>query len=200
MCSFSHEESGGEYQSSVLSPSASPVCTTPSLSIWILPHDYVSSTQCLLLKSARANLFSSFLLANKRPTAHVCDIILLIWNDTPHVYHLFAFIFILFALVLCVCVCVCLCLYLFVCMHVFCVCVCVCVCSNCSDLWGLGSGHTIEQWDSTGMYGYPDHSRWIYSDTLKHNKPTAHLRYHCRLDHMAPSVFIELIERLSVVY
>lgn len=64
------------------------------------------------------------------------------------------------------CTCpVCLCLYMCVCVHVFCVCVCVCVCSNCSDLWGLGSGHTIEQWDSTGMYGYPDHSRWIYSRT-----------------------------------
>lgn len=43
---------------------------------------------------------------------------------------------------------------------------CMCVCSNCSELWGLGSGHTIEQWDSTGMYGYPDHSRWIHSHAL----------------------------------
>lgn len=64
-------------------------------------------------------------------------------------------------------------------LHLSCVCVCVCArvcvcvpgCSNCSDLWGLGSGHTIEQWDSAGMYGYPDHSRWIYSQPLKHTSP-----------------------------
>lgn len=55
------------------------------------------------------------------------------------------------------------CSSLFFCFCPFCTLsrVCLCVCSNCSDLWGLGTGHTIEQWDSAGMYGYPDHSRWI---------------------------------------
>lgn len=32
-------------------------------------------------------------------------------------------------------------------------------CSSCSELWGLGTSNTIEQWDSSGLYGYPDQTR-----------------------------------------
>lgn len=81
------------------------------------------------------------------------------WNASCLPSVCFHFVFFFFFFHLCACVCVC--------MSLVCVPVCFCVCSNCSDLWGLGSGHMIEQWDSAGMYGYPDHSRWIYSHAWK---------------------------------
>lgn len=33
--------------------------------------------------------------------------------------------------------------------------------SNCSEIWGLSPPNTIEQWDTTGLYSYPDQTRWI---------------------------------------
>ena len=33
--------------------------------------------------------------------------------------------------------------------------------SNCSEIWGLSPPNTIEQWDTTGLYSYPDQTRWL---------------------------------------
>lgn len=33
--------------------------------------------------------------------------------------------------------------------------------SNCSEIWGLSSPNTIEQWDTSGLYNYPDQTRWV---------------------------------------
>lgn len=50
-----------------------------------------------------------------------------------HVYHLFfVFVFVVFS-----------------------------VCSNCSEIWGLSTPNTIEQWDTSGLYNYPDQTRWL---------------------------------------
>lgn len=35
--------------------------------------------------------------------------------------------------------------------------------SNCSEIWGLSSPNTIEQWDTSGLYNYPDQTRWLSS-------------------------------------
>lgn len=35
--------------------------------------------------------------------------------------------------------------------------------SNCSEIWGLSSPNTIEQWDTSGLYSYPDQTRWLSS-------------------------------------
>lgn len=33
--------------------------------------------------------------------------------------------------------------------------------SNCSEIWGLSTPNTIEQWDTSGLYNYPDQTRWL---------------------------------------
>lgn len=33
--------------------------------------------------------------------------------------------------------------------------------SNCSEIWGLSTPNTIEQWDTSGLYSYPDQTRWL---------------------------------------
>ncbi len=47
---------------------------------------------------------------------------------------------------------------------VFCFCFVVfSVHSNCSEIWGLSTPNTIEQWDTSGLYSYPDQTRWLSS-------------------------------------
>lgn len=47
---------------------------------------------------------------------------------------------------------------------VFCFCFVVfSVHSNCSEIWGLSTPNTIEQWDTSGLYNYPDQTRWLSS-------------------------------------
>ncbi|PWA18376.1 hypothetical protein CCH79_00009886 [Gambusia affinis] len=36
---------------------------------------------------------------------------------------------------------------------------CVTIPSNCSEIWGLSTPNTIEQWDTSGLYSYPDQTR-----------------------------------------
>lgn len=38
--------------------------------------------------------------------------------------------------------------------------------SNCSEIWGLSTPNTIEQWDTSGLYSYPDQTRWLSSTVL----------------------------------
>lgn len=39
--------------------------------------------------------------------------------------------------------------------------------SNCSEIWGLSSPNTIEQWDTSGLYNYPDQTRWLFSTIVR---------------------------------
>jgi len=47
-------------------------------------------------------------------------------------------------------------------MFIFCL-VVFSVYSNCSEIWGLSTPNTIEQWDTSGLYSYPDQTRWLSS-------------------------------------
>ena len=47
-------------------------------------------------------------------------------------------------------------------MFIICFCFCFVVFSvhsNCSEIWGLSTPNTIEQWDTSGLYSYPDQTR-----------------------------------------
>lgn len=51
-------------------------------------------------------------------------------------------------------------------MFIICFCFCFVVFSvhsNCSEIWGLSTPNTIEQWDTSGLYSYPDQTRWLSS-------------------------------------
>lgn len=39
--------------------------------------------------------------------------------------------------------------------------------SNCSEIWGLSTPNTIEQWDTSGLYSYPDQTRWLSSTIVR---------------------------------
>lgn len=39
--------------------------------------------------------------------------------------------------------------------------------SNCSEIWGLSSPNTIEQWDTSGLYNYPDQTRWLFTTIVR---------------------------------
>lgn len=44
---------------------------------------------------------------------------------------------------------------------------CFSVHSNCSEIWGLSTPNTIEQWDTSGLYSYPDQTRWLSSTIIR---------------------------------
>lgn len=71
----------------------------------------------------------------------------------PHVYHFFvSFVFLFFS-------------FLFVFVFL------LSVHSNCSEIWGLSTPNTIEQWDTSGLYSYPDQTRWISSPDIVPHSP-----------------------------
>lgn len=62
--------------------------------------------------------------------------------------------------------------FLFLCVFVFFVFVfLLSVHSNCSEIWGLSTPNTIEQWDTSGLYSYPDQTRWISSPDIVPHSP-----------------------------
>lgn len=34
--------------------------------------------------------------------------------------------------------------------------------STCSEIWGLSTPNTIDQWDTTGLYSFSEQTRWIF--------------------------------------
>lgn len=59
----------------------------------------------------------------------------------------------------------------FVFFFLFCFVILLSVHSNCSEIWGLSTPNTIEQWDTSGLYSYPDQTRWLSSPDIVPHSP-----------------------------
>lgn len=49
--------------------------------------------------------------------------------------------------------------------------------STCSEIWGLSTPNTIDQWDTAGLYSFCEQTRWIFCPLSHHRNLVGGIRF-----------------------